>query len=227
MKKVLLLHGALGSQAQLQSIKVALSEQFDVYTLNFSGHGGADMPSQYNDAVFIQDILAFLDDHKIGSINIFGYSMGGYVALHLAALHPERVEKVFTLATKFDWTPESAAQEVKFLNADKILAKVPHFAAALEKRHHPQDWKLVLEKTAEMMLDLGDGNGLQAEHFKAIQHPVMITVGSKDHMVSLAESQNVVEQLENGQLFVFEGFKHPIEKVNVDILTKEIGVFLG
>ena len=37
---VLLLHGALGSTTQLDSLKDSLSKNYKVYSLNFEGHGG-------------------------------------------------------------------------------------------------------------------------------------------------------------------------------------------
>ena len=47
-----------------------------------------------------------------------GHSMGGYVALKLALKRPELVDRIITLGTKFNWTPEVAAKEVKMLNPD-------------------------------------------------------------------------------------------------------------
>lgn len=37
---LLLLHGALGSQAQFESLKKDLAPYFRVHVFNFSGHGG-------------------------------------------------------------------------------------------------------------------------------------------------------------------------------------------
>ena len=40
--QILLLHGALGADTQLLQLKTELEKRgHDVYTLNFSGHGGA------------------------------------------------------------------------------------------------------------------------------------------------------------------------------------------
>ena len=45
------------------------------------------------------------------------------------------IQKVFTLATKFEWTPDIAQKEIKMLDAAKIAEKIPAFAQLLEKRH--------------------------------------------------------------------------------------------
>ena len=119
MKHILLLHGALGSLEQFDKLQTQLSANFIVHTLNFSGHGGQPIPKKgFSIELFANDVLNYLDEKKIPSINIFGYSMGGYVALHLAVHHPERIKSIFTLATKFEWSEESTAREVKMLNAE-------------------------------------------------------------------------------------------------------------
>jgi pimeloyl-ACP methyl ester carboxylesterase len=81
--------------------------------------------------------------------------MGGYVAIYLARYYPESVNKIITLATKFIWNETIAAKEIKMLNADKIEEELPDFAVALHKRHAPDNWKTVLEKTAAMLIEMG------------------------------------------------------------------------
>lgn len=228
MKKqnLLVLHGALGSQGQLEPLKKILDASFEVHTLNFRGHGGRDFgEGDFSIDYFTEDVLNYLEEQKLDKVAIFGYSMGGYVALNLAKKYPNRVGSIFTLATKFAWSLESASKEVKMLNPDVIEEKVPAFATALKERHSPLDWKVHLKKTAEMMLGLGAGAGLSSEDFKGIANKVLITVGSKDRMVSQEESETVANLLDNGGFELLEGFKHPIEQVDLDLLSQKIVTF--
>ena len=73
--------------------------------------------------------------------------MGGYVALGLAAEHPNRIKKVVTLGTKIDWSPEVAASMSRMFDPEKIQAKVPAFANLLAQAHAPADWKKVCQYT--------------------------------------------------------------------------------
>lgn len=125
MKNLLILHGAIGSKSQFDSIASLLDNQFNIHLLNFSGHGGEAFKENFNIAQFAEDALAYLKLNKIESIDVFGYSMGGYVALYLAKNHPEKVNKIITLGTKLSWTPDIAAKETKILVADKIEEKFP------------------------------------------------------------------------------------------------------
>jgi pimeloyl-ACP methyl ester carboxylesterase len=199
-----------------------------VHTINFSGHGGSGfVDEKFSISLFASEVIAFLEKQGIESIHIFGYSMGGYVVMYLAKQHPQKIKKIITLATKFTWDEPIAAQEIKMLNADKIEEKLPEFAAALQKRHAPNNWKTVLEKTAAMLVEMGKGNPLKAADYSAIQHPVLLMLGDRDKMVTLDETVEVYKNLPQAQLSILPNTAHPIEMVNTDRLASEIKIFLG
>jgi pimeloyl-ACP methyl ester carboxylesterase len=225
MKQLLLLHGAIGAKDQLEPLKEELQDLFSIHTLSFSGHGGENMPDAFSISVFAEDVLRYVEENKLEKIDIFGYSMGGYVALYLAKHHPGRIGKVFTLATKFNWTPEIAEKETKMLDAEKIGEKVPAFAKALEQRHAPNDWKNLLKKTADMMTALGRQNSLTLADLAEISIPVVVSVGDNDNMVTQEETAAMTRQLPSGKLHIFPGMQHPIEKANLQELRKEIVSF--
>jgi pimeloyl-ACP methyl ester carboxylesterase len=227
MKNILLLHGALGAASVMEPLANRLNgEGFAPQTLNFSGHGGVPFTEGFGIDQFTTEVQAFLDEKGIEETDIFGYSMGGYVALNLARQHPGRVGRIVTLATKFDWTLEGAEREAKMLDPEKIESKVPAFAQQLATRHAPNDWKQLLRKTAEMMHDLGQAPTLTPAVLSQIQHRVLICLGDNDQMVSLAETTQAAEVLTNGQLHVLEQTSHPFEKVNLDTLHYVIQSFL-
>lgn len=223
---IILLHGALGSAEQLEPIKQALSEKFNPYSFDFSGHGGANFnPDGFSIPVFVEETLDFMNSQGLEKAHFFGYSMGGYVALKLAKEHPDSVDKIFTLATKFNWSPEEASKEVKNLNPGIIEEKIPKFAALLEQRHAPNDWKEVLRKTAQLMISLGDTDKLSENDLASIEQESMIGIGDQDVMVTINESRMASSLLKNARLHVFDGFKHPIEQIDADILCNEIAAF--
>jgi pimeloyl-ACP methyl ester carboxylesterase len=216
MNPVLLLHGALGALTQLEPFKHQLeSYGRQVYVLNFSGHNGESFKETFDIETFADDVLFFLDQHQLQCVDVFGYSMGGYVAMWLACVHPHRVARIVTLGTKFDWSPESAEKEAQKLNPEKILEKVPAFARLLEHRHAPNDWKELMQKTGDMMLGLGNRPLLAEENLKEIKHPVTICLGDQDDMADHTFSEQVAVWLPNGNFKVLENTPHPIEKVDL------------
>lgn len=223
---LLLLHGAIGSSAQLQLLAEKLKTNYIVHTLDFSGHGGKEIPNEdFSIQLFANDVLKWMNEQAISKINIFGYSMGGYVALYLAKHHPLKVEKIFTLSTKFNWTPEIAQLEIKLLNPDKILEKLPHFASSLAQRHAPSDWKTVLQKTTTMLLAMGNKTPLSTNELESIHHKIILSLGDLDTMVSIDENEVVSKHLNNASLLILSNTAHPIEKINLDLLIPHLFKF--
>ena len=217
---ILLLHGALGSKSHFDALKERLANSFDVHTMNFEGHGGEVSDNDFSIELFTDNVIAYLTANSIDKTNIFGYSMGGYVALNIALKYPAKVIKVVTLGTKFNWDVASAEKEVKMLNPTKVAEKVPQFAEVLNRMHAPHDWRLLMTKTADMMIDMAKGAKLFEDDFKKIKTPVVIGIGSLDNMVSLEESENISKLLPNATLVQLEGVRHPIDKVQTEGLVK-------
>ncbi len=223
MHPVLLLHGALGSKNQLDPLKTALEEiGYEVHSVNFSGHGGEPFRDPFGIEGFSEDVLHFQKEKELKTTNIFGYSMGGYVALWLAHRHPDTVGKIVTLGAKFDWSPDGAEREVKKMNPDKIEEKIPAFAQILQRRHAPNDWKELLHKTAQMMTQLGARPSLTTEILKTIPHQVSILLGDLDDTADLTFSQSVAEALPCGKFSLLDKTPHPFEKVDVKLLLKKM-----
>jgi len=215
MKNLLLLHGAIGSTDQLNPLIDILIKNTFVRAFDFSGHGASfTVPEQYSIPLFAEQVITCLDEQKIEQIPIFGYSMGGYVALYLARHYPHRVSKVITLATKFHWDEATAEQETKMLDPEKIEQKVPAFAATLKERHTADDWKAVLHKTAAMMRELGANNPLRDNDFRQITAPVMLLLGDNDKMVSREETEHVLKLLPHPAMQILPDTPHAIEQVN-------------
>jgi pimeloyl-ACP methyl ester carboxylesterase len=212
--KTLLLHGALGAKTQLHPLKELLSNDREVYSMNFSGHGGEPFSNAgFGIEVFADDVRAFMDAHSLDRVDIFGYSMGGYVALWFAWLYPQRVNSIVTLGTKFDWDVSSAEKEARKVNPEKILEKIPAFARILEHRHAPNDWKELLRKTGDMMLGLGRQPLLTEEIIRAIAIPTQVVLGDLDDMADRAYSERVAGLLPGGSFLSLENTPHPIEKL--------------
>lgn len=216
MNPILILHGALGSASQLEPVKSMMENNgLTVHSLNFSGHGGRAFNKNFGIEQFAEDTIQFVRAHQLKQVDIFGYSMGGYVALWLAKQHPDVVGKIVTLGTKFDWSVESASNEVKKLDAEKIQEKIPAFARILEHRHAPNDWRQLLRLTADMMVTLGRSPLLSREILQSIPHPTLIGLGDQDDMADRNYSQHVASFLPNGNFHLLENTPHPIEKVDL------------
>lgn len=226
MQHLLLLHGAIGSSEQLKDLAASLEPDFTVHLFDFPGHGGKDVSTTFSIEFFAEAVVRYIREKGIEKISVFGYSMGGYVAMYLAKTHSHLIGHVITLATKFEWSEGIAAKEIEMLQPEIIESKVPAFAEILRERHSPVDWKLVLSRTSEMLQRLGSNNILKIEDYIGITTPSLIMIGDRDKMISLNETIAVFKQLPTAQLAVLPATPHPVELVNVGLLSGLIRKFI-
>ena len=97
---VVLLH-TLRTQLDLfQRIIPALARRFQVYALDFPGHGHSDIPAaEYAAELFIDAIEGFLRQLGIEQAVLVGESIGATTALGLAARRDPRVRAVVAIST--------------------------------------------------------------------------------------------------------------------------------
>jgi len=227
LKDLLLLHGALGDGTQLQPLEAELEGHFRCHLVEFEGHGRTPSQQPYSIARFTENVRAFMAERRLARASIFGYSMGGYVALALAA-ESDAVESVVTLATKLAWTPEGAAAETKRLDPVKIRAKVPDFAELLERRHTGAGgWERVLARTSAFMTGLGARPVVDNALLSRVRRPVRLIVGDRDTVVSVDETRHASKALPNGELVVLPDTPHPFEQVRVRLVADQLRTFLA
>lgn len=227
MKSIILLHGAIGADDQLVALGNALAaKQANVHRFSFSGHGKTPFRDRFGIEAFASELEQYINDHQLSRPDVFGYSMGGYVALYLAKSKRGFLGKIVTLGTKFAWSPEIAAKEIKMLDAATIMEKVPKFAAALEARHGAE-WQRLLKETAMMMTALGADPALKESDVSSIENKVLIGLADHDTMVTLDETLAVYKQLKQADMYMLPATKHPIETVNTALLAEIITAYLS
>lgn len=97
---LVLIHGLGSARTVWSLVAPALSETFDVVAVDLPGHGRtpwvADTPMSPRSLA--DSVLATLDALRVGRAHLLGNSLGGWIALELAAAHPDRVASVTALA---------------------------------------------------------------------------------------------------------------------------------
>ena len=225
MQNLILLHGALGSSKTLAPLQQALAPDFQLHTFDFHGHG--ESPAQtFNMATLAEQVRTYIESSGLDRPHVFGYSMGGYVALYLAQQAPNLLGRIVTLGTKFNWTPEIAAISIRGLQADKIEEKVPKYAAYLASLHGETEWRELLQHTALMMDSLGAYPILSPASVQQISNPTLICLGEQDNMVSQEESEAIAQALPQGQFQILPQTQHPIQKVDPKVLAPYLQTFL-
>ncbi|MCE3258370.1 MAG: glyoxalase family protein [Bacteroidetes bacterium] len=227
MKQLLLLHGALGTHHDLEPLSAELEQNgFQVNSFSFSGHGTSAFSDDFGIDTFSSELEKYIIDNSLARPAVFGYSMGGFVALNLSKNKPQLLGKIVTLGTKFRWTMEVVEKETKILDPQVMTAKVPALAEALRKKHG-DNFEPLLSKTAEMMRSMEKIDHLDATSLSKIEIPVLLGLGDKDKMVTYDETLHVFKSIPGSGMYMLPHTPHAIEAVKPELLAKIISGFVA
>lgn len=94
---LLLIPGTLGRADVFWQQISALKGRVRILSVAYPHQGGV--------AEWSDDLVALLDARGIDKATVLGSSLGGYLAQYLAAVHPERVERLIAANTLYDTEP--------------------------------------------------------------------------------------------------------------------------
>ena len=95
---LLLLHGYGGEATWWRRNVAFLARARTVYALDLPGFGASRMRGQYTVSRSLDLVVRWMDLQNIGTPDVAGHSMGGQLAVLLAARRPERVRRLLLLA---------------------------------------------------------------------------------------------------------------------------------
>jgi pimeloyl-ACP methyl ester carboxylesterase len=162
----------------------------------------ADRPFSFEQ--FADDTVALLDHLHIPQADLFGFSNGGTVALHVAIRFAQRVRKL-VLASAF-FSHDGA--EPAFWNG--FAAAAPHMMppalrdAYLDVAPHPEDFERFFHKGVTLMQRFQD---IPREQLQGLRAPALIVCGDADVM----RPEHAVEEyrlIPRAQLAVLPGTDH-------------------
>jgi len=216
-KNIILLHGALGCSADLNSFADHLSgEGLEPHLFEFSGHGKQSFSGDFGIKQFSDELRDFIQNKKLNGAAVFGYSMGGYVALHAASIHVNLIGPIFTIGTKLNWTTENIRQESGFCDWNFLLQKAPAFAASLKAKH--ADYEQLLQKTAYLIKAFEKGSLLSPE-WQPTQK-IFLGLGDRDKLVTIDECSDFIKGRKTCGLFMLPNTGHPFDQVDPTLLAK-------
>jgi pimeloyl-ACP methyl ester carboxylesterase len=129
---LVLLHTLRTQLDIFQKIVPELAKHFTVYAYDYPGHGWSDIPkADYAPEDFYKWTAAFLDKLDIRQVSIAGISIGGTIALVLAARQNPRITRVISI-NPYDYWPAGGVRESSLM-ARLILtpAGIPILGATL------------------------------------------------------------------------------------------------
>lgn len=118
---VLILHGLLGSLDNWHSIAKILAQTHTVYCIDQRNHGRSPHSTEMSYEILAQDIVEFCQIHNLTKVSIIGHSMGGKVAMLIALLHPQLIDKLIVIDIAPAWY-DGGHESILFAMAEAPLA---------------------------------------------------------------------------------------------------------
>ena len=233
---LLLLHGGLFNiDLQFGEVLPGLAQTRQVIAADFQAHGRTgDIDRPLTAADLASDVVGLLDHLGIGQIDVFGFSVGGAVALHLAIEHPQLLRKLIVSSVSFhpDGDRPENADAVGALTVD-MIAGTPMEQDYLAKSPNPDKLQDLLDKLGTF--DEGF-TGWSDAQIREIAAPTLITIGDCD-AVTLEHAVRFL-QLRGGdvngdfvgvpasQLAVFPGTTHFFGMARTTLVIDVVTTFL-
>jgi pimeloyl-ACP methyl ester carboxylesterase len=180
---LILLHGgfgAIGHSPEFTRLLPALADSRQVIAVELRGHGRtADTDRPLSFERMADDIAGLIAHLGLAQADIFGFSLGGGVALQTAIRHPEVVRKLALASTpckRDGWYPEVLAGMGSI--SVEALAGSPIHDAYLKTSPKPEAWPSLVAKVRQLLAEDYDWS----QSVAALKMPVLILVGDADGM---------------------------------------------
>jgi pimeloyl-ACP methyl ester carboxylesterase len=179
---LVVLPGAYMTVDLMGDLVSALAKSRRVIAVEFQGHGHtADIDRPFSYGQFADDIAALLGQAGIEQADVYGYSLGGGVALQLGLRHPARVRRLVIASASYssdglypevvggieNVTPEMFDSTPWRDAFDRTAPDPSAFPTLVEKLKQldltPFDWP-VEELAAPALILIGDSDGTRLEH---------------------------------------------------------------
>jgi pimeloyl-ACP methyl ester carboxylesterase len=236
---LVLLHGGLGTIHMLFGpLLPALAQTRQVIAVELQGHGHtADIDRPLSFERMADDVAALIEQLGIERADIFGYSLGGGVALQTAIRRPQLVRKLVIVSAPCQsdgWYPAARAGMASVTAAvAKEWVGSPMHQAYASVAPRPEDWPTLADKLGQLLRQEYDWSAATAR----IQAPALIVVGDADgvrpeHAVDLFrllggdKANGGMGELPRSQLAVLPGTTHLDVLTRVDLLASIIPPFL-
>ena len=234
---LVLVHGYLGGQ-DMWKFQEDLKNDYDLIMPSLAGYGeSSEMTAPSTIRGNVIQIFELLDSLKIDTFNLLGHSMGGMIVQEMAALYPNRINKLICFGTgsigvlpnRFE-TIEESRNKIKRLGLNetrKNIAKTWFVDYSIG-----QGYKLCLDQgakaTSQAALasldawDNWDGRG----QLSLIEAQTLILWAKNDRSYDFNQQEILNNGIRNSKLKIINGCAHNAHMEKPDLINKIIKDFL-
>jgi pimeloyl-ACP methyl ester carboxylesterase len=211
----------------MQPLAERLVGKVPMFAPDMIGHGGRPMPAELTLTAIATDLIEQCDKQGVGRAHWFGYSMGGLIALWMAAHWPERVRTVTTLAAPFSFDEQRLDHIAYLMDPNRLSRQGNPRAAQLAKTHHPQDWVPITRANGALYESFRGAPPLSHDQLRGITQPTLILGGLRDPLVPAQEMQLLARLLPKAIYRPFAGSAHPLAQTPLEGIAARLTRFMA
>jgi len=217
---VVLVHGAVIGSAYMVPLALELAPEFPVFAPDLPGHGESTAPEQPLELVEMADVLVrWLDAVGLERAAFVGHSLGSQIVAHVAARHPERVDRLVLIGPTTDRDARTSREQIARLARDGrrekaslwVLESEAYFRAGLRRSR------------AELRMSMDDRI---EETLARVTVPTLVVRGADDPLVSQQWAEEVAQVARADRLIVVPEAGHAVHHSAPDVVAREIRPFL-
>ena len=215
---LLLIHGYPLDHTIWDEVLPLLEKDFDLILPDVRGFGeSTTIASQYSMNDIASDFVALLDHLGIQKVALAGHSMGGYIALAFARLHPERVTDLALVASqvladtpdgkkgRYKTAADVAEKGVGLVAAAMTLklsadTRVQGFVRRLIEKQH----KDAIIGGLKAMAEREDAT----QYLSSFKFPVVLVHGDSDALIPVDRAREIKVVLPIAHLVELPGIGH-------------------
>lgn len=238
-------HGLLWSGRMFDKQVSALKSQYRVITYDHRGQGktqvtesGYDMDTLYEDAVALIEALGIAPCH------FAGLSMGGFIAMRLAARRPDLIKSIMLIETSSDPEPEENIPKYTLLNfvarwfglgivASRIMPIMfgKTFLSDPKRAEERDYWRKQLISNHRIgitraVVGVTTRKGVY-EELNKITVPTLVLVGDEDTATVPAKSERIHAKVKGSQLVIIPRAGHSSSVEEPEAVNKALLSFLA
>jgi pimeloyl-ACP methyl ester carboxylesterase len=249
---LLFLHGLGGSWKDWSDTLPGFAATYRVMAVDFPGFGGSDQPEVKYSIEWLTDVMEqFIQKRKLDGVNLVGHSMGGLVALNLAARPNSRIKKLIVTdavgigdkaefmsyaMTKKIMGPETRWESFEGFLKEEFRGMVESFV----KDRKPQTARDFFESvpknpiTGNRLLPMTPSVQMTASiidfdirpKLASIRQPTLILWGAKDPVAPPQDASFLKKEIPQSRLIFLSDSGHSPMKEHPSFFNQELGKFL-
>ena len=209
---LVVLHAALGAtQMEMRRLTRLWEKDFRVYALDFMAHGESD-PFEGRELTmerFAENVRVLLDGTGIEKAHLFGYSLGGSVALVAAHRWPERFDRLAIHAHNVQWNDTERDLMIGVMQS-ALSDPESFWSRRLAQTHGDDRWQDLVQRMISFT-EAQPTAQLDQDDMASITHPTLVSTGDSDRFFPLRHALNLHSTIPNGFLAILPGVDHPIQ----------------